>query len=99
LEEQLEGCYGEDPALFLHTACLLLFSLCTGALLQASGKYVPQIIGLLISMDKVTQPDAKLLRNSQELVVAFIKGSQDLDRASVWESLNAVKLIINGMKK
>jgi len=69
-----------DPALNLHIACLILFSLTTNNLVQASGKFVPQIISFL--QGKLQKEEHAVLKDCQEKVVAMIKlksgpGSQD----------------------
>lgn len=60
-----------DPALSLHIATLLLFSLTTEGLLQASGKFVPPIIAFLSG--KLDKAEHALLKDCQEKVVALIK--------------------------
>lgn len=45
LLQQLAACC--EPALCLHVAALLLFQVVTGHMLQASGKFVPQLIAFL----------------------------------------------------
>lgn len=95
LLQELENS-GTDPALYLHISTLLLFSLTTGSLLQASGKFVPQIIAFL---SKNLQRDEHLvLKDCQEKVVGLIKmkngaGSEEA-REDLLASLPNIKQIV-----
>jgi hypothetical protein len=71
LIQEMEAAKESDPALYLHIGTLILFSLTTGTLLQASGKFVPQIISFLGS--KLSKEEHEELRSYQEAVVQFIK--------------------------
>ena len=70
LVEQLQACV--DPAVTLHISCLVLFQTVSGTILQASGKFVPNIIRYLGG--KVPEEFHSLLRECQDIVMkAFNK--------------------------
>ncbi|XP_034018018.1 E3 UFM1-protein ligase 1 isoform X2 [Thalassophryne amazonica] len=65
LTEQLKE--AEDPALILHLASVLLFQASTHCMLQAPGRCVPQIIGMLTG--RIPEEQQQLLSAYQTLVV------------------------------
>ena len=71
LIQDMDAARESDPALYLHLAVLILFSVVTGSLLQASGKFVPQIISFLHG--KVSDEEYDEVREYQDAVVKFIK--------------------------
>jgi len=97
LMKDLESAETSDPALFLHIASLILFSLTTDTLLQASGKFVPQIINFLAG--KIDKEEHKEMKDCQERVVALIKmkngqGSDEAREHLTSTLLPAIKAII-----
>jgi hypothetical protein len=99
---ELEEAETSDPALFLHIATLVLFSLTTETLLQASGKFVPQIINFL--NEKLTKEEHLQLKNCQEQVVALIKlkngvGADEAREHLTTSILPSIKNIIKDRKK
>lgn len=102
LLNELDGAESSDPALFLHISTLILFSLTTDSLLQASGKFVPQIITCLNG--KLTKEELLQLRDCQEQVVALIKlkngpGAEEAREHLSSAILPAIKNIITNRKK
>nr|CAG4647659.1 EOG090X00WU [Moina brachiata] len=77
LIEQLNS--ANDPALVLHIAVLLLFHTITQNTLNASGRFVPQIIGFL--QPHLPASTAELLTTLQGLVIQDItsKGDEELN--------------------
>ena len=71
LIQDMDAAKEADPALYLHLAVLILFSIVTGTLLQASGKFVPQIISFL--QGKLSEEEYQQVREYQDAVVKFIK--------------------------
>jgi hypothetical protein len=102
LMKDLEGAETSDPALFLHIASLILFTLTTDTLLQASGKFVPQIITFLSG--KLDKEEHMGMRECQERVVALIKmkngqGSEEAREHLTTTVLPAIKSIITKRMK
>ncbi|CAL8125071.1 unnamed protein product [Orchesella dallaii] len=90
-----------DPALYLHITTLILFSLKTDSLLQASGKFVPQIIAFLST--KLERQEHLALKDCQEKVVGLIKmknsaGSEDA-RDELLSTLPCLKNIVEKCSK
>jgi hypothetical protein len=99
---ELDGAEVSDPALFLHIATLILFSLTTNGLLQASGKFVPQIITFLNG--RITKEEHLQLKDCQERVVALIKmkngpGVEEARESLTTSILPAIKTLIDQKMK
>ena len=89
LLEQLGS--SSDPALTLHLAALVIFYHCHGAMLHASGKFVPTIIEHLESQPDCLTPDQiTLLREQQKLVIQSLnKNIAEEERAELTTKLEA----------
>ncbi|XP_061602832.1 E3 UFM1-protein ligase 1 [Cololabis saira] len=57
----------EEPALVLHLTSVLLFQSCTGCMLHAPGRCVPQVVGTLTG--RIPAEQQQLLASYQSLVV------------------------------
>ena len=93
----LEKVAGEgDAALLLHLAVLALFHQVHGAMLQASGKFVPTIIEHL-GKHGLTGEQVEVLTRHQGLVVAGLGGAEVEE--GLLTSTSAVRALVEGFKK
>jgi len=83
LLDQLYKC--NDPSLVLHLACLVLFTIATGNMLHASGKFVSAILGFLNVGSYLTDEDSELLMKFHDDVLVLLKASGD---AAIVEATN-----------
>ena len=89
----------QDPALVLHLAVLCLFHHVHGAMLQASGKFVPTVIEHLSKQGGLSEEQLEILSRQQKLVVAGLGGGGDEVAADLGESTPRVKALVEGFKK
>lgn len=84
-----------DPALLLHLIVTSFFLALTGQVLHSSGKFVPQIIGLLREL-KLKEDVMSKLVEAEKLVVSLIKKKENDDEKVAIE--NELKEIISQLK-
>jgi len=89
----------QDPALVLHLAVLCLFHHVHGAMLQASGKFVPAVVDHLSKQGGLTEEQVEVLSKQQKLVVAGLSGGGEEVAAELEESTPRVKALVEGFKK
>ena len=89
----------QDPALVLHLAVLCLFHHVHGAMLQASGKFVPAVIEHLSKQGGLSEDQVGILSQQQKLVVAGLGGGVEEVAAELDESTPRVKALVEGFKK
>jgi len=89
----------QDPALVLHLAVLCLFHHVYGAMLQASGKFVPVIIEHLSKQGGLSVEQVEILSRQQKLVVAGLGGGNEEVAADLQDSTPRVKALVEGFKK
>ena len=89
----------QDPALVLHLAVLCLFHHVHGAMLQASGKFVPAVVDHLSKQGSLTEEQVEVLSKQQKLVVAGLSGGGEEVAAELEESTPRVKALVEGFKK
>ena len=89
----------QDPALVLHLAVLCLFHHVHGAMLQASGKFVPAVVDHLSKQGGLTEEQVEVLSKQQKLVVAGLSGGGEELAAELEESTPRVKALVEGFKK
>merc|ERR1719278_1826527 len=97
LLEKIQG--EQDPALVLHLAVLCLFHHVYGAMLQASGKFVPIVIEHLSKQSGLSEEQVDILSKQQILVVAGLGGGAEGVAAELAESTPRVKALVEGFKK
>ncbi|XP_065073685.1 E3 UFM1-protein ligase 1 homolog [Ochlerotatus camptorhynchus] len=104
LLEQLANC--TDPALVLHLAVLIIFTICTQSMLHASGRHVSSILSFL--QPQLNPEQAQTLTNYHDLVLKLLstEGATPDSKPDVegitkqLEELTAtVKEIAGGFKK
>jgi hypothetical protein len=74
LSEQLAVC--NDPALALHCALLILFTVFNNAILHASGKFVPAILDKIVSAKVLKPEDQELLQSFQNKVLESLNRNE-----------------------
>lgn len=74
LLDQLYKC--NDPSLVLHLACLVIFTIVTGNMLHASGKFVSSILEFLANGFLSDDENMQLLK-FHELVLMLFKADSD----------------------
>merc|ERR1719209_2542432 len=89
----------QDPALVLHLAVLCLFHHVYGAMLQASGKFVPVIIEHLSKQGGLSVEQVEILSRQQKLVVAGLGVGNEEVAADLQDSTPRVKALVEGFKK
>ena len=104
LIEQLERC--EDPALTLHLGSLVIFIIQTGNILQASGKFVPQILSKVLP--SLEEDQGEFLLGYQKRVQSLFSAasseeddgrSKEEKKAELEAELSRLKEIVLKMKK
>jgi hypothetical protein len=90
LREEARGAReAREPALFLHVALLLIFALRERALLDVSGKFVPEVVGVLEG--KVGPEGTATLRRYTRAVVEHIKTKgQSGDLEGIYDQVSAL---------
>lgn len=73
--EQLSNC--QDPALTLHLAVLVVFTIATQNMLHASGKYVSSILSFL--QPYLSPEQSEPLRDYHDLVLKLLTSSSSPD--------------------
>uniref|UniRef100_A0A1B0C9L2 E3 UFM1-protein ligase 1 homolog n=1 Tax=Lutzomyia longipalpis TaxID=7200 RepID=A0A1B0C9L2_LUTLO len=73
LLEQLANC--TDPALVLHLACLVIFTISTQCMLHASGRHVAAILAFL--QPQLQQDQSQLLTQYHDLVLKVLTVAED----------------------
>lgn len=76
-----------DPSLVLHLACLVIFTIATGSMLHASGKFVSSILDF-IGNEFVNENDKVQLNKFHELVLMLFKADSDDAKAEVNRELD-----------
>ena len=74
LLDQLYKC--NDPSLVLHLACLVIFTIATGTMLHASGKFVSSIMDFL-AIEHLSEEDHRQLVKFHELVLLLFKAEAE----------------------
>lgn len=87
LLDQLYKC--NEPALVLHIACLVIFTIATGTMLHASGKFVSSILDFL-SLGHLSDDESALLLKFHELVLAHFKADSEEIKKEVIDKLDEV---------
>lgn len=100
LLEQLANC--NDPALTLHLTVLIIFTIVTQSMLNASGKFVSSILQFL--QPSLNQEQSDLLRNYHDLVLKLLTAAPDSDETKqvaqeLDAKLDAIKAIATSYKK
>lgn len=76
-----------DPSLVLHLACLVIFTIVTGNMLHASGKFVSTILDFF-STEFINESDKMQLSKFHELVLQLFKADNDETKAKVTRELD-----------
>jgi hypothetical protein len=99
LLEQLYNCH--DPALVLHLAVLVIFTIATQSMLHASGKFVGAAISYLRA--SLTDQQNQQLMEFHDLVMKLLISNQEEKPEDVIEKLNqlmpAIKDLASNYKK
>lgn len=85
LLDQLYKC--NDPSLLLHLAALVIFTIVTGNMLHASGKFVSSILEFLANGFLSDEENMQLLK-FHELVLMLFKADSDDVKADVTGKLD-----------
>ena len=83
--DQLFKC--NDPSLVLHLACLVIFTIVTGNMLHASGKFVSSIMDFLANGFLSDEENLQLMR-FHELVLMLFKADSDEVKTEVTGKLD-----------
>ena len=97
LSEKLATC--ADPALALHLAVTILFTVFTGSVVHASGKFVPAILGHVVSLKLLSEEDEKLLEDFQKMVLESLGGDSPSASEELLEMLPRLKDVANKARK
>ena len=97
LSEKLATC--SDPALALHLAVTILFAVFTGSVLHASGKFVPAILGHVVSLKLLSEDDEKLLEDFQKKVLESLGSDSSSAKEELMEMLPRLKAVANNARK
>ena len=97
LSEKLATC--SDPALALHLAVTILFAVFTGSVVHASGKFVPAILGHVVSLKLMSEEDEKLLEDFQKRVLESLSGDNSAASEELLEMLPRMKEVANNARK
>ena len=97
LSEKLATC--SDPALALHLAVTILFAVFTGSVVHASGKFVPAILGHVVSLKLLAEDDEKLLEDFQKRVLDSLSGDSSSASEELLEMLPRLKEVANNARK
>lgn len=100
LLEQLSNC--QDPALTLHLAVLVIFTIATQNMLHASGKYVSSILSFL--QPYLSSEQSQALKEYHDLVLKLLTSSPDSEQYKevsdrLNETLASIKEIASSYKK
>lgn len=76
LLDQLYKC--NDPSLVLHLACLVIFTIVTGNMLHASGKFVSSIMEYLAGGFLSDEENLQLLRFHELVLMLFKADSEEV---------------------
>lgn len=87
LLDQLYKC--NDPSLVLHLACLVIFTIATGNMLHASGKFVGSIMDFL-AIGSLSNDDHRQLVKFHELVLLLFKAGSDEVKNEFTDQLDAL---------
>lgn len=78
-----------EPSLILHLTCLIIFTIGTGCMIHASGRFVSTILDFLANGYQ-TDEDNLLLRKFHDLVMKLFKADTDEIRNEVISKLNDI---------
>lgn len=100
LLDQLSKC--TDPALTLHLAVLVIFTVSTQAILHASGKFVSSILSFL--QPSLSPEQSSTLRDYHDLVMKLLTSSPESDQTKevvllLGSRLESIKSIATAYKK
>lgn len=76
LLDQLYKC--NDPSLVLHLACLIIFTIVTGNMLHASGKFVSSILEFLAVSSLSDDETMQLMKFQEQVLMLFRADSDDV---------------------
>lgn len=98
--EQLSQC--TDPALTLHLAALVIFTISTQCMLHASGKFVSSILSYL--QPSLTEEQSVALTEFHDLVLKLLTAPSDSDdteliSAELQAKVEKIKTIASTYKK
>lgn len=85
--DQLYKC--NDPSLVLHLACLVVFTIATGNMLHASGKFVSLILDFL-AIGYLSDDEHMQLLKFHELVLMLFKADSDDVKTDVTSKLDGM---------
>lgn len=85
LLDQLFKC--NDPSLVLHLACLVIFTIATGNMLHASGKFVSSIMDFL-AIGALSDDETRQLIKFHDLVLQLFKADSDDTKATLTVQLD-----------
>lgn len=78
-----------EPAVVLHIACLAIFTIATGTMLHASGKFVSSILDFL-ALGYLKDEESALLLKFHELVIKLFKTESDEGKAATINQLDEI---------
>lgn len=78
-----------EPALVLHIASLVIFTIATSAMLHASGKFVASILDFL-ALGYLKDEESALLIKFHELVIKHYKAETDEAKAEIVNQLDQI---------
>lgn len=87
LMDQLYKC--NEPALVLHIACLIIYTIATGTMLHASGKFVSSILDFL-SIGHLSDDESALLFKFHELVLLHFKADSEETKSEITDKLDEI---------
>lgn len=87
LLDQLYKC--NEPALVLHMACLVIFTIATGTMLHASGKFVSSILDFL-GIGHLSDEESALLSKFHELVLQYFKADSEAAKKEIVDKLDEI---------
>lgn len=67
-----------DPSLVLHLACLVIFTIVTGNMLHASGKFVSSILEFLANGFLTDEENMQLIRFHELVLMHYRAGSEEV---------------------
>ena len=100
LLDQLYKC--NDPSLVLHLACLVIFTIATGSMLHASGKFVSSILDFLALGNLSEEDHMQLLKFHEQVLLLFKADSDDAKKeitSKLDEMIPKIKEIAANFKK
>lgn len=78
-----------EPSLVLHVACLVIFTIATGNMLHASGKFVSTILDFL-GAGYLSDDESILLVKFHDLVLQHFKADSDETKAEINTKLDEI---------